>query len=352
MLRLLFGIYHIFIQIRNFFFNHGLFREVSLSVPVVSVGNVSFGGTGKTPMVIWLAKQIQKEGFPVVILSRGYKRRSFFPKIVSDYAKVLSSLRAAGDEPYLVAKKLPGVPVIVARNRVRGARKAIKRFNPRVILLDDGFQHRKLARKFDIVLLDKPQALKSNVRLREPVKNLRRADTVVFTKYDQYEKAQDIVQDFVQAFACPVFHAKYEPVAIRNDVQMHEAEKLKGKTVFLVAGIGNPKYFRHIVKDIGAHVTREFLYQDHAKYSRWRIRRILKKFDSCSADYLITTEKDWHKLKKWIPDNCPFYYLDIEMDIHRPGLLKNLVFEAAYLSQEESSVEIIDLTPEIKNKSE
>lgn len=333
----LFGLYHFIIQIRNFLFEKGIFRTVGVSVPVISVGNVSFGGTGKTPMVIWIAKQIHNAGYPVVILSRGYKRSSFLTKVVSDFAKVLVNLRSAGDEPYLIANKLPGVPVIVCNNRARGARKAIRRFNPRVILLDDGFQHRKLARNFDIVLLDKPQALESNTFLREPVRNLRRADTVVFTKFDQFNNAPEIVNAMVQAFAGPVFHAKYTPQGVCNDEVRHSPVFIKGKTVFLVAGIGNPKYFKHVVESMGAHVSRMFTYKDHARYSRWRIRGILKKFDASSADYIITTEKDWYKLRRWIPEGCPFYYLDIEMSTHRDGLLKKLVFDAAYLSVEGES---------------
>ncbi len=339
--RSFFYLYHAIIQFRNWLYNHGLFRSASVSVPVISVGNISFGGTGKTPMVIWIARQIQKAGYPVVILSRGYKRRSFFAKIISDYAKVRASLRSAGDEPYLIAKKLPGVPVIVSKNRAKGARKAIRRFHPRVILLDDGFQHRRLGRSFDIVLLDNPGVLNSNVMLREPTKSLRRADTVVFTKYDRFDNSSQIVLDMVKAFACPVFHAKFAPAAIRNDTESYPPEHLKGKTVFLVSGIGNPDYFKLVVENMKAHVSRAFVYRDHARYSRWRIRGILKKFNASSADYVLTTEKDWHKVRKWIPENCPFYYLDIEMSTHRDGLLKKLVFDAAYLNPEgdEQSIE-------------
>lgn len=333
-------LFHLLVQVKNFLYNHRLFKATHLPVPVVSVGNVAFGGTGKTPMVIWIARQIQKADIPVVILSRGYKRRSIFAKIVSDYTKVRVGLRSAGDEPYLVAKKLPGVPVIVCKNRVRGARKAIRHFNPRVILLDDGFQHRKLGRNFDIVLLDSPLSLHGNKILREPVKNLRRTDTVVFTKFDQFEKADEIIQDMVKAFACSVFHAKFIPVGICNDEKREPAEFLKGKTVFLVSGIGNPKYFKHVVKNAGSHVSRIFKYRDHAKYSRFRVRRIIKKFNTSSADMILTTEKDWHKLKKWVPEGCKFYYLDIDMSIHREGLMKKLIFDAAYLTPEENNVEL------------
>jgi len=331
--------FHFFIQIRNLFYRIGLFKATHMPVPVVSVGNVSFGGTGKTPLTIWIAREVQRAGFPVVVLSRGYKRFSIFSRIVSDYARVRTGLRSAGDEPYLIARKLPGVPVIVSRNRVRGARKAVKRFSPRLILLDDGFQHRKIGRNFDIVLLDSPSVLHGDSLLREPVRSLRRADTVVFTKCDQYDDAEKIVQDMMQAFACSVFHAKYTPADIRNDQTAHPAEFLQGKTVFLVSGIGNPRYFKHIVERAGSHVSRKFTFRDHARYSRRRIRRILRKFETSSADMVLTTEKDWHKLNRWVPPGCRFYYLDIDISIHRSGLFRKLVFDAAYLTPEENNIE-------------
>lgn len=333
--------YHFFIQIRNYLYNHGLFRVTDILIPVVSVGNISFGGTGKTPMVIWIARQIQKAGFTVVILSRGYKRRSCFTRIVSDTAKIRLSARVlgAGDEPYLIAHKLPGVPVIVSKNRVRGASKAKKLFKPNVILLDDGFQHRKLERKVDIVLLDSPESLHNNVCLREPLKNLRRADVVVFTKYDLYENAADIQKEMVKTLSCPVFRAQYKPEFIRNDEQKYPATILNKKTVWLVAGIAKPEYFKHKIKQVGAHISREFIYKDHARYSRWRMRRMIRKFRDSSADYLITTEKDWHKLKRWIPTDIPCYYLDIDVDIHRASLFLKLIFDAAYLYKTEDIIE-------------
>ena len=331
--------YHFFVQIRNYLYNHGLFKVTNLLVPVVSVGNISFGGTGKTPMVIWIAQQIRKAGFTVVILSRGYKRRSYFTKVVSDTKKIRLSRRRAGDEPYLIAHKLPGVPVVVSKNRVRGASKSKKWFKPNVILLDDGFQHRRLRRTVDIVLLDSPEALHNSVFLREPLKSLRRADVVVFTKYDLYKNAADIQKEMVKTLSCPVFRAQYEPAFIRNDEQKHPAAILDKKTVWLVAGIAKPEYFRHTIKQAGAHVSREFMYRDHARYSRRRMRRIIRKFRDSSANYLITTEKDWHKLKRWIPPETPCYYLDIDVEIHRASLFLKLIFDAAYLYKAEYIIE-------------
>ena len=227
------------VQIRNYFYTHGIFRTVEVSVPVVSIGNISFGGTGKTPLVIWIAQELQKAGFQPVILSRGYKRKSFFTKIVSDTKKVRIGRRRAGDEPYLMANKLKGVPVVVSRKRVKGASKAIKQFKPDVILLDDGFQHRKIARHVDIVLIDSPETLNGAKLTREPLKNLRRADVVVFTKYDSYNNAPEILERMVKTFSCPVFRSGYKSVSIRNDTSSFQHRYLTRRQYGSLQALGN-----------------------------------------------------------------------------------------------------------------
>ncbi len=331
--RILVSFFHIIVLIRNSLYNKKIFRTVSVTTPVVSVGNISFGGTGKTPLVIWIARQIKEAGFSAVIVSRGYKRRSRLNKIVSDEEKILVSRRTAGDEPYLMAKKIPGVPVIVSKSKVKGAQLAKKKFNPRVIILDDGFQHRKLYRNMDIVLVDSPNTLKKKTLLREPPGSLKRANGVIFTKYDQFEDFEEFEKEVVPKLSCTVFKAKFKPVRIVNDRSSYEASYLKGKTVWLVAGIGNPKYFRKLVEDLGAHVSKTYIYRDHAAYSRFRTRRIMKKFVASTADILLTTEKDWYKFKRWIPADSVCYYLDIDMDITRGAIFRKFIFDSAYLDK-------------------
>ena len=332
-------VFHIFVELRNFLYNLRFLRVVRVSVPVVSVGTLSFGGTGKTPVVMWIAQEIQKAGHRVVILSRGYRRRSYFTKIVSNTQQVLLSCRRAGDEPYLMAAKLTGIPVLVSKNLVKGAEKAIKHFKPDIILLDDGFQHRKIDRNLDIVLIDSPDVVRDTAILREPLKTLHRADVVVFTKYDWYENAAEIQNEMVKAFSCPVFQARYKPLYIRNDRESYSSDKLDRKTIWLLAGIGNPEYFKHTLEQTGSYVSRSYFFRDHARYSRWKIRRIIRKFQSSSANYLITTEKDWHKIKQWIPPETPCFYLDITVEIRRGPLLLKLICDAAYLNSGEEAVE-------------
>ena len=287
--RIVRSVFHGIIQTRNFLYNHGFLRTIEISVPVVSVGNLSFGGTGKTPMVMWIAKELQNAGFKVVILSRGYKRRSVFPRVVSNTEKVLATRRSAGDEPYLMAHRLKGIPVVVSRNRIKGAKKAVKRFKPDIILLDDGFQHREISRSVDIVLIDSPDVFGNTKMTREPLKNLRRADVVIFTKYNSYENAPEILQKMINEFSCPVFHSSYKSVSIKNEIESLPASALDKKTVWLVAGIGKPEYFKHTIEQVGSYVSRTFFFRDHARYTRWGVRRILRKLKASSADYLIST---------------------------------------------------------------
>ncbi|MCP4726179.1 MAG: tetraacyldisaccharide 4'-kinase [bacterium] len=331
--RSLIGVYHLVMKLRNSLYNRGFFRTVSVSIPVVSVGNLSFGGTGKTPMVIWISKQLQEAGFQPVIISRGYKRKSMLSKIVSDKEKVLVSRRTAGDEPFFMAKKLPGIPVIVSKNRLKGAAIAKKKFNPRVIVLDDGFQHRKIERNIDIVLIDTPDTLNKPAMLREPPDSLRRAHAVVFTKYDQFKNMDEFEKEMVKKLSCSIFRAKFKPDKIVNDRVSYDAEYLKGKTVWLVCGIGNPEYFRKTVEKCGAHVSKMYKYRDHASYPKFRVRKIMKKFVVSTADLLLTTEKDWYKFKKWIPADSVCYYLDIDMDIKRDMILRKYILDQTYLDQ-------------------
>ena len=169
---------------RNLFYTIGFFVTRRLPVPVISVGNLTVGGTGKTPAVIYLAQKLQENGFKPAVLSRGYGRNTTGTVVVSDGSKSLGGYEEGGDEPYLMANRLSGIPVVVDELRYRGGCFIVENFHPDVILLDDAFQHRALARDLDIVLLnsqDSPEAYKMLPygKLREPPFHLRRADVLI-----------------------------------------------------------------------------------------------------------------------------------------------------------------------------
>ena len=177
--------YWLLIFWRNFFYNLGFFVSRKLPCKVVSIGNLSVGGTGKTPFVLFLANTLKATGLKVAVLSRGYKRKSAGTLVVSDGNAVQSDLENSGDEPFMLANKLKGIPVVVDENRYRGGQLICNEYNPDVILMDDAFQHRRVFRDVDIVLINsnhrRPKLLPYGL-LREPLRNIKRADAVIFTK--------------------------------------------------------------------------------------------------------------------------------------------------------------------------
>jgi len=177
--------YWLLIFWRNFFYNLGFFVSRKLPCKVVSVGNLSVGGTGKTPFVLFLANTLKTGGLNVAVLSRGYKRKSTGTHVVSDGNTLKSDLNNSGDEPFMLANKLQDIPVVVDENRYRGGQFICNEYNPDVIIMDDAFQHRRVFRDVDIVLINsnhrRPKLLPYGL-LREPLRNIKRADAVIFTK--------------------------------------------------------------------------------------------------------------------------------------------------------------------------
>ena len=181
-------VYKSLIAIRNYCYDSNLFNIHSIDCPVISIGNLSIGGTGKTPLTIYLAKILINNGFQPGIISRGYRRISKEEIVVSDGKKIHKDWRLCGDEPFMIAKLLSNVPIIVNNNKVVSSKRLIKDFNVNVILLDDAFQHRKIARDVDIVLYNstinkKDLCLLPLGILREPIKNISRANIIIATKF-------------------------------------------------------------------------------------------------------------------------------------------------------------------------
>ena len=179
-------LFRVGVRLRNMAFDHAWLITRELPCPVISVGNLTVGGTGKTPMVIYLAEKIQKMGFKPAILSRGYRRKGKGTTIVSDGRKPPLDYTESGDEPALMAQRLPKIPIVVDEIRFRGGTHLVRKFDPDVVILDDGFQHRWLHRDLDIVLMDAASPFSDGKmlpagRLREPPKNLKRADLVAIT---------------------------------------------------------------------------------------------------------------------------------------------------------------------------
>lgn len=302
--------YGFIVWLRNLFYDIGLFKTHSVKTPVISVGNISTGGSGKTILVQAIIEYFLSAGKRPSILSRGYGRSSKGLVVVADTDGQKASLNDSGDEPYLIASNYPGVPLVVSENRVLGANFLVENFSPDVIILDDGFQHRRLNRDLDILIVDYPASQKQHLlprgNLREPEQNIARADVVLFSK----NGLQDSFDNNL------VFELK-DHVLDHTGKHLKLAE-LEGQ-YGLFAGLGNPQYFFRQIEEIHRPAQVKISLPDHAEYSQSQLMEI--KNNRC--DYWITTQKDYIKLDPLFCEANNIYYISVSSAIP-PALLGHL----------------------------
>jgi len=287
---------------------------VSLEVPVVSVGNLTFGGTGKTPVVVALARDLVRRGRRPAVLTRGYGRSTDDPVVVVGPDHGLSVARA-GDEPLELASRLPGVPIVVDADRVRGGARAIHG-GADVLLLDDGFQHLRLARDLDLVLVDAGDPWGGNRlpprgRLREPRTALARASAVLVTKVCAGDdQVVSVVSETVAGLAgpIPVLAAGLMPSRVRTAEGWQAPEVLAGRRVMAFAGLGRPAGFARLLADAGAEVAEQRWFPDHHRYTPAEVDRLLG--EAARQDLTpVTTAKDAVKL----PAEAAVWQVEVEM---------------------------------------
>lgn len=314
------------VQIRNRLYDNGILESQTVETPVISVGNISVGGTGKTPHVIFLVERLKslmgQRKIKTAVITRGYKGAARGTHVVSDGRKVISTPYFAGDEPVLIAESLPGTVVIKDKNRTRGARYAIDEAKSGILVLDDGFQHRRLNRDLDIVLLDAENPL-GNRRtlpagfLREPVSALSRADIVVLSKAVGTEaQLAERAERLAELISKPVVVTSMVPKCWRlcHKAELHWVEEVKGKRVLAFAGIAKPKSFFDMVESIGAEIAATLPLPDHCNYQKKYLDLIGSHFVTSRAEWIVTTGKDAVKLPG-ILSLLPIYYLDIGIEV-------------------------------------
>ena len=312
--------YRAAVAFRNRLYDTGLLRQTRLSCPVISIGNITVGGTGKTPLTIMLAKLLMASGYKPAVLSRGYGGRTCYPlSVVSDRTRVLATAAEAGDEPLLIAQSLKGTPVITGADRIRTGRYAIRELEADVLILDDAFQHRRLFRDLDIVLLRNRSpfgngCLLPHGPLREPVTALKRADVLVLTG------AADISGDPSAALnlpPAPQFRGYYRPTALLHGLNGHseQPESLKGKRICAFAGIANPASFRDTLESLGGEIVFFQTFPDHHPFAAADIRNIQKAYAASAATIMVTTEKDGTRLVNYPSFLQEVFLLRVEMDI-------------------------------------
>ena len=312
-LRVLLGaaalLYGLVMRGRNLLFAIGILRSRAVSVPVISIGNITTGGTGKTPLVIWLCNYLRNRGLHSSILTRGYKSR---PGQITD-------------EPALLARACPDTDVIVNPDRLAGAKKAISVHQARVLVLDDGFQHRRLKRDLDIVAVDATcpfgygRVLPAGL-LREPKCGLSRADAVIITRFDQAdaEQMQQLEQEIQQITPnIPIAKAVHKHThAVTYQNKKLDLEELRSKKIFAFCGIGNPNAFFRCLEQNGLSLADTRTFNDHHQYTQEEIKQIFEQARSCGAEMILCTQKDWVKSALLAPEkeDVVFAYLAMELD--------------------------------------
>lgn len=303
-------LYRAIVAIRNFCYDHGIFKNTKLPVFVISIGNLSMGGTGKTPLTISLAKALRDQGWKAVIVARGYRREKSCLVVVSDGEQILADIAEAGDEPLLMAQACEGVPVVVDRKKLNAARAAVERFAPDVILVDDGFQHRQLHRDIDIVMLDATAPLRNawslpGIAMREPPAALRRADFIIINESNQGDDLppQPLFEQSRRYTGVAIFSGKLQATSWRELLPNKRGKTLpldivKDQPVLLVSGIARPERFRRLAEAHGARVQGELTFGDHHRYGEKDVRLVATACQTCGARYILTTAKDAVKLAK------------------------------------------------------
>jgi len=302
----------------------GIFRRHCLPVFVVSIGNLTVGGTGKTPAVQSLAKWALDQGYRPAVLSRGYGGRFREGVLeVSDGRKVKTVPKESGDEPYLLAQSLPDVPVIVSKARYRGGLFACEKLFSNFLILDDGFQHVALGRDLDIVLLDASNPFGNGFclprgPLREPIEQLERADVCVLTRCGAGKTAERTIRLLREKFDClNFFLADHVPVSVVFPGQGESLapEDLKGAPVAAFSGIAHPASFKKTLEALGARLVFFEAFGDHHVYTPGEVRALLERKEELGARYLLMTEKDWVKVEAMGLGDAEMGYVKIEFRI-------------------------------------
>ena len=312
-------VYGIITDIRNFLYNNSIFKIHKFDVPVISIGNITAGGTGKTPFIMYLIEKLIQQFDNIVVISRGYGRSSKGLQIVSDGKGNVINPNLGGDEPVLIATKFPNITVIVSEKRYIGIEHAINEFDADLILLDDAFQHRNVARNCEIVLVDANQPVqKDNIlplgNLREKKINLNRADIIVITKIKEDTETENQVE-YYSNFNATLYLSYYLNSNIKhvNSDSEKLVKELKEELFIAFAGIANPEIFFNNVERIGLKIKESIINKDHLMYTRKEINKILETANKQNCNNLITTEKDLVKLN--VKDFVNYNLFVMEMKI-------------------------------------
>ena len=341
------------VKAREISYKKSIIRSKRLPCIVVSIGNLTLGGTGKTPMTIYTAQLVKQLGYKVVIISRGYKGSAEKSgTIVSDGQTIFSGPETAGDEPFLMALRLKDIPVVVGKNRFKAGMTAVKEFDPDVLILDDAFQHLQLERDINVVLLDHKSPLGNTFllprgALREPVSSLLRGDLFVFTRFDLRFNIESnsfdsmLLKQFIRKK--PVLNSSHKPyifgVAKKNrsicldDLKAcsgifnkkYDPAFLKGQRVFVFSGLANNNGFYSSVAALKCDITDFFKYPDHHFYSDKELEAISRTAIENKVDFILTTDKDYVKIACRISWPVDLVVIGVKISFQDPLVFNNFI---------------------------
>ena len=322
--------YQITLFIRSFFYKINFLETRSLPCKVISVGNITAGGSGKTPTVEYLSRLLQSKGKKIGIISRGYRRNSKKTLIVTDGKTKPKTWKTFGDEPYLLAQKLDNVPIIVGKSRYEAGIKMIETFNPEIIIMDDGFQHISLSRDLDIVLINSKDTKDTHRlmpvgMLRESVSNLSRADLVILTKTNTHQPS-DYLINIIENLKCPIINNKIEldDMLINIKGESYALDIINSKNVYIFSALGDHEGFEKIMVNTGAIIVGHDKYPDHYIYTPGDLKNIEENANKNGANFIITTEKDIVKIKEY-NSKVNLYAVRMKMVYKPEGLLNKYI---------------------------
>ncbi|NOT60360.1 MAG: tetraacyldisaccharide 4'-kinase [Acidobacteria bacterium] len=331
-------LYELGVRTRLQWYERGWLKTRKLPAPVISVGNLTVGGTGKTPCTAYLANLLTAEGYRVAILSRGYQRTSQGIVEVSDGERILCSPWEAGDEPYLLAQQCSGVRVVVNADRYEAGMWLWRRAKVDVFLLDDGYQHIGLHRDVNLALIDAQEDLAQarllpHGRWREPVEQLLRASAVMITRVESPADGERLTAQLRRYTTAPIFHARHALTGLRR-LPTYETQDLtvyRNQPVAAFTGIAQPDKFFADLQSVGLSVVWRRAFADHHRYQLNEVNDLCVAARAAGAHVILTTEKDAANLP---PDffgetpRVPLYATQMRFDCYQAEALRELIFAA------------------------
>ena len=335
------GAFRLAVRLRLRRYRTGVKKQAYLGTQVISIGNITVGGTGKTPVVELFSRELEKRGRKPAILSRGYKSKKLnvpqdwqskstgdpispdeMPKIVSQGGKPILDVSYAGDEPWMLANNLPGVSVVVDKDRVKGGKFAIQELNADTLILDDGMQYLDLAHSIDVVLIDQNAPFGTGQMLprgtlREPAQNLCRADYLFITKCDGSSNEKLIKRIRRHNLHAEIIECTHGPQYLENlfTGERVPLDFLQEKYIAAISGIAVPASFEKLLDQLGAKVEFHRVFSDHHAFKQSDIDRFMRRCVRRDIDLIVTTEKDAVRFIKPAELDVPVYFLRIEVDI-------------------------------------